>query len=446
MSNGLGAVLQGIMGVGNQPTFSQRMLDRQDKRFNQFALQQQLGLKDQELMQNQMINAAKLAHQKTVHNLDQLKYLKDVSTTNMANKKAKKAEDIKEGTLLVSQAIGKPAHIEKALLDKAQTLFKGKAGFETELNYIRGLPTPQRAKGLQDMITRLDDMGIVNSMTPLELTTAKAKADELEAKANLQTVQAGAVGVNQQLRSDELLVSQQNAQIKADQLKLDQDKLAIDMEKARQKAMTDNLAADTEREVIWKDGKLIKGDAQLVPGSAAYKEEVANQKAMARASFAAIQDFKMLKTRLDKAFDLADWTTTGVAGYLSGIPYLPAKKLAGELKKLKASNVLEAMKELKRLSPTGATGLGAISEKELDILENHIANLDQTAREDVLKGNLTETLVQFQNILSRIDTKGLEAFQEAVRNNSDLSPYLSSSLGEPKKVSYSPLIKSVKVR
>lgn len=81
-----------------------------------------------------------------------------------------------------------------------------------------------------------------------------------------------------------------------------------------------------------------------------------------------------------------DFTTTGLAAVMSLIPLTDANRWM-HLRDTVVSNVgLGKILELKASSAQGATGLGALNEKELHMLQTHIGNLMQTNHpEDIRK-------------------------------------------------------------
>jgi hypothetical protein len=65
-----------------------------------------------------------------------------------------------------------------------------------------------------------------------------------------------------------------------------------------------------------------------------------------------------------------------------------SKTLASYLDTLKATLTIETQKELKKLSATGASGFGPLTEKEGQLLASSVANLDASLPEKILRENL----------------------------------------------------------
>ena len=76
---------------------------------------------------------------------------------------------------------------------------------------------------------------------------------------------------------------------------------------------------------------------------------------------------------------------------------------------LKSNSVLETMAELKRLSATGATGFGATSVREINLLETDIAALDPAGKNYFKNASaVVERLVTLakQGVISQSSTSG----------------------------------------
>lgn len=63
---------------------------------------------------------------------------------------------------------------------------------------------------------------------------------------------------------------------------------------------------------------------------------------------------------------------------MKGVPGSQANDVAKLIDTIKATSTLDELKKLKAASPTGASGLGALSDKEAAILQNQIGALDQS--------------------------------------------------------------------
>jgi hypothetical protein len=85
-----------------------------------------------------------------------------------------------------------------------------------------------------------------------------------------------------------------------------------------------------------------------------------------------------------------DHTSTGFGAVLSLIPLTQAHEWM-KLRDTVVSNIgLGKILELKASSAQGATGLGALNEKELKMLQDHLANLSQTNSPEIIREKLIE--------------------------------------------------------
>lgn len=86
------------------------------------------------------------------------------------------------------------------------------------------------------------------------------------------------------------------------------------------------------------------------------------------------------KLSINKALKLAPKTALGAMIQAAGdlIPWTDQKALANIVGTLQADKVLGTLRDLKSQSATGATGFGALSEKELDLIIKDITALDPT--------------------------------------------------------------------
>ncbi len=86
-----------------------------------------------------------------------------------------------------------------------------------------------------------------------------------------------------------------------------------------------------------------------------------------------------IQTFLDKAHSVKDNPNmkyaTGAGAVVSKIPGTAAADLQADIDFLVSSGVIETLSNLKSQSPTGASGFGALSEKEMSVLQNAFSTL-----------------------------------------------------------------------
>ena len=83
---------------------------------------------------------------------------------------------------------------------------------------------------------------------------------------------------------------------------------------------------------------------------------------------------------------------------------------------LQSNVALNAMSELKELSPTGSTGFGALSEKELRVLTDKYANLNPFVSADLFQNNLKQLQGEFNNMLDNAWNKHSKEYSPEAAN------------------------------
>ena len=122
------------------------------------------------------------------------------------------------------------------------------------------------------------------------------------------------------------------------------------------------------------------------------KQMADKTKALPQDAFAVQNSLRQSATAMDtikRAYEKLNWTNTGMVGAISGV--LPgggwaqdARALVKTLQSDLAQQTLQAMRDA---SKTGGA-LGNVSDKDLELLQTKIANLDPNQSEDQLKENL----------------------------------------------------------
>ncbi|RKY42317.1 MAG: hypothetical protein DRP85_03260 [Candidatus Makaraimicrobium thalassicum] len=126
--------------------------------------------------------------------------------------------------------------------------------------------------------------------------------------------------------------------------------------------------------------------------------------------------------RVDELAQNTGKTTTGLGGLLAKIPGTNAKFWRGQRDTIVARLGLEQLAKMKALSKTGASGLGQLSEKELKVLQDQLANLDQLQDGEHIKRGL-------KNIYSQM-AKFRDAVREDQKTNID---WYNKNSGDLKK-------------
>lgn len=122
-------------------------------------------------------------------------------------------------------------------------------------------------------------------------------------------------------------------------------------------------------------------------------------------------DFDSKIAQMEDIYLSTDSTNTGLAqAVFKWFPGMPQYNRERSIESIESSIALEQMMALKRESPTGATGFGQLSEKELGVLQNHIANLASSQDAEAFKKNLGTVIDSYKRMrgLLKIEYTGLD--------------------------------------
>jgi hypothetical protein len=121
---------------------------------------------------------------------------------------------------------------------------------------------------------------------------------------------------------------------------------------------------------------------------------------------AALQnDIDFANTLAGKAKDAAgrvNMFTAGLGSLTSAIPGSPAADLEALLEPLQSNIAFDKLRELKEKSKTGASGLGSVTEREIDLLMNNIVSLRQKQSPAQLRKALGEIEQHFGRLSSQL--------------------------------------------
>lgn len=102
--------------------------------------------------------------------------------------------------------------------------------------------------------------------------------------------------------------------------------------------------------------------------------------------------------------------TSGIEGYLASFaPGTTAFNLNESLERIRAFGALNTLEEAKKQSSSGATGFGALSEKELALIINSLANLEIGQSDEQLLRNIEDVERMLLRQVEKID-QGLAEF------------------------------------
>ena len=163
---------------------------------------------------------------------------------------------------------------------------------------------------------------------------------------------------------------------------------------------TVEVLPDTTKQAFYSERNRLLADTTLTPSQRAIKEteflENVRQEATerqynaTRSSFETVKNnMSDLRARINENYGVlgadgsqtindkfSTWAYVGGEVFGFHLPNSPERAVYNVVKTLKSNAMLETMKELKRLSSTGATGLGATNMKEVEALETKMRTLD----------------------------------------------------------------------
>lgn len=234
----------------------------------------------------------------------------------------------------------------------------------------------------------------------LAMRQGQMQMDEATRKADLmKRWQAGDKSVYQYLFPEQWAADQRQAQAHRNALALEQYKLGMSPGK-----YVDGVGMVSKTGVVTP---LTDASGQPYMTPKQRKEQVDAEKqarALENQKTFALQTAKTQLTSINNALNLAadgrSWRNTGVIGSVTGMfPATDARNLQAELDTIGAGSMIQTMMQLKAASPTGASGLGALSEKEGQTLRDSLGSLDTWQDPAQLRRNLENIKSVYTNML-----------------------------------------------
>lgn len=174
-------------------------------------------------------------------------------------------------------------------------------------------------------------------------------------------------------------------------------------------------ASPEEREIFDRTSKITRdiGNAREIAeaqeigkiGGNTVMTEIANAPNTVAILDKQVDDIENILPIIDNLYANTDKSTTGFAGIFNFIPESDPKTWKQKRETLLANLTFEKMRQLKDQSQTGATGLGQITEKEIELLRASFASLDQLQDPKAIKQNLEE----ISRILNKARNRMLES-------------------------------------
>ena len=128
--------------------------------------------------------------------------------------------------------------------------------------------------------------------------------------------------------------------------------------------------------------------------------------AVTRSYIQARDDLKNIEGAVDRAIALTGGWTAGAGSTLAGIPGTPAKNLQATLNTIGADSAFSTLQTMRDNSKTGGA-LGAITERELELLRDAKTSLDQAQSSEQLR----ESLKRYKQIRARALRNVAEAYK-----------------------------------
>lgn len=144
--------------------------------------------------------------------------------------------------------------------------------------------------------------------------------------------------------------------------------------------------------------KPIKGSAEDVKRK---KEEEAAKQAYDQG----ISKAKVARAFIESTIPKVSRWTAGIGSKLQIFPGSAARNLQSDIQEIKSRIGLDALMAAKATSPTGASGFGQLSDKEMEILQAQVANLDTVQSPEQLKEKLNTVLIHYDNVLALLQGK-----------------------------------------
>ena len=160
------------------------------------------------------------------------------------------------------------------------------------------------------------------------------------------------------------------------------------------------------------------GDLESIPGGPADLKSQADKQKSDLALAGQKDKAQLIMGKIDQALSKVGYTTAGIGSFSKNIPMTSAKNLSSDLETVKALLGFEQLGEMKNQSRAGASGLGALSDREMNLLTSARANLDQAQSPDQLRERLNEIKGHFNNWL---------------KMEEGINPYQNSPPGQPQQ-------------
>lgn len=189
--------------------------------------------------------------------------------------------------------------------------------------------------------------------------------------------------------------------------------------------VTVNPNPPQDHRAVYEDGRL--SHYEVIPGSATARKIAQEDKKEGKRDAGTVQSGNMVVEDIDrvgKMIDKAFLPATGMgASTLAGIPGTAAHDTAKLLDGIKANIAFDKLQQMRESSPTGGA-LGAVSDREMALLQATMGSLEQSQSSQQFKENLARLRTM---VLDTVHGKG--KWQEAPPAGAEVTPTAAPATG-----------------
>ena len=271
----------------------------------------------------------------------------------------------------------------------------GRAGFDT----LAGLGSMEASRQQQERQAAID--AEMRAYRDMQRQGMQAEIDEKNRRRELE--ERFAAGDDSALKALDPIAWWKNEQAKQQAAQSLRNSMALASYKARLDAQNNGNAnlqyVDGVGMVDKRTGRVTplidqSGQVYMSPKQRKEAEDAAKleQQRENQKSFV-LRNAQTQLTSLDNALSMIpengiSWNTGFTGSALSMIPGTDARNLQAELDTIGSGAMLQTMQALKAASPTGATGMGALSDSEGKLLRDSLGSLDRWQSPEQLRRNL----------------------------------------------------------
>ncbi len=176
----------------------------------------------------------------------------------------------------------------------------------------------------------------------------------------------------------------------------------------------------------------VTGELEAIPGGPADIAAQAKRQTEALASAEQKDKAKLVIGKIDQALSKVSSSSAGAGSILKNVPLTSAKNLDADLTTIKALLGFDQLAQMKNQSRSGASGLGALSDREMNLLVSARANLDQAQDPQQLVDRLNEVKTHYNNWLQIED--GINPYEKNPAAPTNPNPTPATGATPPGKI------------